>query len=184
MVKYRHGLNLLNETRKRINKECCERFIKQYNKRFVIVEFTYDNKKEKYDVCEGMPVFATRNIKDKNVFNTMQFVIKQINNERFLVNDEWYDKDDFSINFIPAFCVTVYKYEGTDINEHYNIHDVNRMDKRELYTSISHTTKFELNYKYRLLTAACNGLSLFSKNNFLYLQVTLHSCMASTNPKL
>ena len=78
---------------------------------FVTVENVYDGKKEQYNVCEGMPVLATRNIKDNNVFNTMQFVIEQINNNSFLVNNEWYDKEEFQISYIniPAFCVTVYK---------------------------------------------------------------------------
>ena len=30
-----------------------------------------------------------------------------------------------------------------DVNEHYNIHDINRMDKKQLYTVLSRTTKFE-----------------------------------------
>ena len=46
-------------------------------------------------------------------------------------------------NFIPAFFCTVYKYQGADISEHYNIYDVNQMDKKQLYTSLSRTTKFE-----------------------------------------
>lgn len=55
-----------------------------------------------------------------------------------------------SESFIPSFCVTVYKYQGADINEPYNIHDVNRMDKKQLYTALSRTTKLEnihLNFK-------------------------------------
>ena len=53
--KYYKNICYLNETRKKINTECCERFIEETDKRFVTIEFTYDNKKEKY-VCEGMPV--------------------------------------------------------------------------------------------------------------------------------
>ena len=46
-------------------------------------------------------------------------------------------------SFIPSFCVTVYKYQGADINEPYNIYDVNKMDKKQLYTALSRTTKLE-----------------------------------------
>ena len=73
----------------------------------------------------------------------MEFVIEEINNESFKINNEWYDKEEFSWNFIPAFCVTVYKYEGADIDEPYNIYDVNKMDKKQLYTALSRTTKKE-----------------------------------------
>ena len=64
-------------------------------------------------------------------------------NDKFKVHNQWFDRNEFSEYFIPSFCVTVYKYQGCDINEHYNIHDVNRMDKKQLYTALSRTTKFE-----------------------------------------
>ena len=76
----------------------------------------------------------------------MEFNLKKIRKNEdyeFKINDIWFDKKEFSESFIPAFCVTVYKYQGCDINEHYNIHDVNRMDKKQLYTALSRTTKFE-----------------------------------------
>ena len=49
----------------------------------------------------------------------------------------------FAESFIASFCVTVYKYQGADINENYNIYDVNKMDKKQLYTALSRTTKLE-----------------------------------------
>lgn len=90
-----------------------------------------------------MPVLATTNIKDKKIFNTMEFVIEEIKGNKFKVNNEWFDKKEFSESFIPSFCITVYKYQGADIDEPYNIHDVNRMDKKQLYTALSRTTKLE-----------------------------------------
>lgn len=45
--------------------------------------------------------------------------------------------------FIPAFCSTVYKYQGADIDEPYNIYNVNRMNIKQLYTALSRTTKLE-----------------------------------------
>ena len=84
-----------------------------------------------------MPVLATINIKDKNIFNTMEFKIEDIKENKFKINNEWFDKNVFAVSFIPSFCVTVYKYQGADINEPYNIYDVNKMDKKQLYTSLS-----------------------------------------------
>ena len=89
-----------------------------------------------------MPVLDTQNIKDE-IFNTMEFVIEDISNNQFKINNEWFYQKEFSENFIPSFCVTVYKYQGADINEPYNRYDVNRMDKKQLYTSLSRTTRFE-----------------------------------------
>ena len=131
----------LNSTRIKVNAQCCDQFTK--DKRYETVEFKYDNKKEIYKVCQNMPILATQNIKDKKIFNTMEFVIEKIKENKFKVNNEWYDIKEFSESFIPSFCVTVYKYQGADINEHYNVHDVNRMDKKQLYTALSRTTKLE-----------------------------------------
>jgi len=131
----------LNSTRIKVNTDCCNQFTK--DKRYETVEFKYDNKKETYKVCQNMPVLATTNLKDKNIFNTMEFVIEKIEGNKFKVNNEWFDKKEFSESFIPSFCVTVYKYKGADINEPYNIHDVNRMDKKQIYTALSRTTKME-----------------------------------------
>ena len=142
----------LNLTRVKVNTECCNQFTK--GKRYVTVDFKYENKKETYKVCQHMPVLATTNKKDKICFNIIKFKIEEIHNNRFKVNNEWYDEKEFSESFIPSFCVTVYKYQGADINEPYNIYDVNRMDKKQYSTS--RTTKFdyirinnkEINNKY------------------------------------
>ena len=70
----------------------------------------------KHNVCEGMSVIATVNIKDKNIFNTMEFKIDEIdtdtNNVR--INCQWYENRELAESFIPSFCVTVYKYQGAD----------------------------------------------------------------------
>lgn len=103
-----------------------------------------------------MPVIATQNIKDKIIYNTMEFMIEDIYNNKFKINNEWFDQKYFSEYFIPSFCVTVYNYEGADINESYNIYDADRLDKKQLYTALSKTTKLgyihlnnkQLNSKY------------------------------------
>ena len=144
----------LNSTRIKVNTECCDRFVK--GKRYETIDFKYNGKKETYKVCQTMPVLATQNLKDREIYNTMEFVVEEIQNNRFKVNDEWYDEKEFSESFIPSFCVTVYKYQGADINEHYNVYDVDRMDKKQLYTALSRTTNFdyihinnkEINNKY------------------------------------
>ena len=39
--------------------------------------------------------------------------------------------------FIRSFCETVYKYQGADIDENYNIYDVHRMHKKKQLRSLS-----------------------------------------------
>ena len=131
----------LNSTRIQVNEECCNRFTN--GKKYETVEFNYNNKKETYRVCEDMPILATQNNKNTKIFNTMEFLVEEIKDNLFKVNNEWYDIKEFSESFIPSFCLTVYKYQGGTINEPYNIFNVNKMDKKQLYTALSRTTKLE-----------------------------------------
>ena len=162
-MKLMKNICYLNKTRIDVNVKCCEKFVK--GKRYETVNFKYNNGTETYKICQGMPVIATVNIKDKKIFNTMELEIENITERKdfddesddqteyakmFCINREWFSEKEFSESFTPSFCVTVYKYQGADINEPYNIHDVNRVDKKQLYTALSRTTKLEyvhLNFK-------------------------------------
>ena len=169
----------LNSTRIRVNTECCDRFVK--GERYEMIDFKYNGKKETYKVCQNMPLLATQNLKDREIYNTMEFVVEDIYDDCFKVNNILFDKKEFSESFIPSFCVTVYKYQGGTIDEHYNIYDVNRMDKKQLYTSLSRTTKFEnihlnnkeLNNKYfnrksPILELANSRFNSLYKNGKIY----------------
>ena len=119
--KYYKNICYLNSTRMKIINQCCDMFTK--DKRYETVEFKYNNKKETYKVSKGMPVIATQNIKDKEIFNTMEFELEDIDNEGYKINGVWFEPKEFSESFIGSFCVTVNKYQSCDIDEHYNIHD-------------------------------------------------------------
>lgn len=135
----------LNKTRIDINTQCCEIFCK--DKQYYKVNFKYNNKKETYKVSKNMPIIATTNLKEHDVYNTMEFKIDDIKEENktilYSINDIWFTQKNLEDNFIPSFCVTVYKYQGASINEPYNIFDTHLMDKKQLYTALSRTTKLE-----------------------------------------
>lgn len=59
------------------------------------VEFKYDNKKETYDICKGIPVLVPKNLKD-NIYSAMELVIEDINNKRFTVNSQLFEEKEFS----------------------------------------------------------------------------------------
>ena len=92
-----------------------------------------------------MPMLVTQNLKNENLFNMMEFKIEHITEDgnMFTIGGHTFEYSKFSQCFIPAFCCTVYKYQGAEIDEHYNIYNVNRMDKKQLYTALSRTTKLE-----------------------------------------
>lgn len=138
--KYSKNICYMNETRPRVTAECCKRFIEENNCNAMKIDFKSDNKKEVYDVAIGMPIIATQNIKNQGIYNTIEFKIEETVGDKLKVNGFWFERKEFRKKFIPSFCVTVYKYQGCDIDEHHNIFDVNRMDKKQLYTALSRTT--------------------------------------------
>ena len=163
---YYKNICWLNDTRRAVTKGCCNKYVE--NKRSCEINFKYKSHVEKYKVCIGMPVIAIQNMKKRDMFNMMEFTIDDILNGRqvfndssdeddtpyvynegglkqlrFVVNNEEFDYNEFRESFFPNFCNTVYKYQGGKIDEHYNIWDTHKMDVKEMYTSLSRTTKLE-----------------------------------------
>ena len=64
-------------------------------------------------------------------------------NLEFMLNGQTFSHSEFRESFIPAFCVTVYKYQGGTISTPYNIYDAEKIDKKQLYTALSRTTKLD-----------------------------------------
>ena len=141
--KYYKNICYLNKTRRTVTEICCNEFVK--NKKDNVVNFKYNGKAEHCKVAVGMSILVTQNLKRECMFNMVEFRIYEIDEHgtSFKVNNVWFEHNDLRQSFIPAFCCAVYKYQDADIKENYNILDVNRMDKKQLYTFLSRTTKFE-----------------------------------------
>ena len=90
-----------------------------------------------------MPVLATTNLKNEEIYNMMELSVGHIDDTNVTLNGTVFSISKFAQSFIPAFCCTVYKYQGADINEPYNIYNVSRMEKKQLFMALSRTTKFE-----------------------------------------
>ena len=75
-------------------------------------------------------------MEDRDMFNSQQFTVIKENGQKFSI-------DDFRKIFNHAFCITVYKYQGAEIGQHYNIFDTEAMNKKQLCTALSRTTKFK-----------------------------------------
>lgn len=63
---------------------------------------------------------------------------------KITVGKDVFNLVEFRNSFIPAFCVTVYKYQGADIDEPYNIYDVNLMKKKTTLYCIIKTYKIRV----------------------------------------
>ena len=77
-----------------------------------------------------MPVLATTNLKSEEIYIMMEFNVDHIDDVSVIIMGTLLPISKFAQSFIPAFCCTVYKYH------------VNRMEKKQLYTALSRTTKF------------------------------------------
>ena len=76
---YYKNICYLNKTRIEVNTACCDKFVE--GKKYETVKFKYNGGTEVYKVCLGMTVYATTNIKDKEIYNTMEFEIEGIRDD-------------------------------------------------------------------------------------------------------
>lgn len=134
-----------------MTKRLCYKFTQ--DKDYIEVKFKGD---ETYKICVGMKILCQVNFKEEEMFNVQQFVIEEITDDFVLINNHELTFHVFKESFLPAFCITTHKFQSVDINEHYNIYDINRMNLPLLYTAISrtrdykfvHINKNEINDKY------------------------------------
>ena len=156
-----HNICYLNKSRRYVTQECWNRFTE--NLEYYEIDFKYQGHREKYRVSNGMPMIVTQNMRNKDMFNMEQYNIDNIGefedgNLVFTLNGTIFSHSEFRESFIPSFCVTVYKYQGGTKSTPYNIYDVEKMDKKQLYTALSRTTELnhvhldttKLNPKYKI----------------------------------
>lgn len=126
-----------NNTRIEINEE---RF-KVHSKDKDIITFSKNCK-----IYIDMPIICIKTNKIDKIYNSERFTITNIDkdNETITLNDNRVISFlTYENYFDMAFCFTVYKIQGATINEPYQIYDINSMTKRELYTALSRTKKYE-----------------------------------------
>lgn len=154
-----------NETRKRVNTNVINKYIAK-NKIIInknnIIKFKYQGQYETYPIFKGMRIIATNKLivpkiinnseskenKEYNViFNQDKFTIKFINHKYIgIVSDN--DNDTvikicikkFFHSFVPNYCTTIHRYQGDEINEPYNIFEIEKMTINDIYTCLSRAT--------------------------------------------
>ena len=136
-----------NKTRIAVNKLYCDYLAP---KNYIEITCHYQQKEEPYKCFVGMPVMCTQNMPNYKMYNSQKFTIEKITNDIITVHGNKFTIDyvkgkyNFGNCFVPAYCVTVYKYQGGKIEQNYNILDAEYMDKKELYTALSRATNDEL----------------------------------------
>ena len=203
-VNYACNINIcyLNSTRKRINEIWSDIHIEKLekNKEIIDMRFKYQGQIERYKISNKMPIICTKNFsldlkdekKKKNFYNGEFYKIQHIdldNSTKKIANEKDYiieiiNEDDKKIYKIDNYCLgqnfnlgygnTVYKFQGSSIKESYNIFDIEKMCKKELYTALSRCTKFYqihinkkmLKQQYFVKTSNEHKICKIGKNEF------------------
>jgi ATP-dependent exoDNAse (exonuclease V) alpha subunit len=111
----------------------------------------YEGHSQDVKLCAGTPIIARINMKDLELFNNEQYIIKQIKPKTEIVQVQIEDGEhkldipfkDFQRLFYPAYCITVHSSQGSTFNDKYTIHEWNRFDNRMKYVALSRSTKLE-----------------------------------------
>ena len=125
-----------NRMRHKINKECFQRWLAE-NKATPV-------KLKDFEVAIGLEVMAyDENELTIGIYKTNRYIIKtiDINNNSIVLERDGktvtLSTDLFVSIFDYSFCVTMYKIQGAEYKEHYNIFEADYMSRNELYTAIS-----------------------------------------------
>ena len=110
-------------------------------------QFLTDKYKQRISWYVGMRVIGKENKKTSNMFNAVEYTIKDIEGETIQL-EEIPTKNDKPLYlpmsaFEPAFCITTYRKQGDKITTKGNIRQVKYMNFNEFYTAVSRFTKFE-----------------------------------------
>ena len=138
-IKCEKSICYYNKTRRSIAEAKCNAI----NGRKILVDFVYQGDVESYCVSAGTPVIASDNLKEYNVNNSDTFHIERINKNNVTLNNQVIPMDVFRKAFTPAYAVTVLRYQGGTIGERYNLIVDHGMNKKQLYTALSRSTKLE-----------------------------------------
>ena len=145
----------------KINNQCSIRYRKENpTLKTIQVELTKDIKskatKIQYNFTEGEELMCIDKIIFKNEDGTKKLIngsickLTRLEDNYVIVDDSFkMDVATFISKFEPNYCQTIYKYQGSTINDAYNIHELHYLTKRELYTAMSRAKRLsDVNFKY------------------------------------
>lgn len=122
------NLAYTHRTRINVNRECMERYLKNYKLTTVYIPRNIHNPKtQNVNLAKGMPIIAHKTDKPKSIINSQTFIITQVSSTEIKYK---FDKDvytipisDFHKYFYLGFCITIHASQGATFNEKYTIHD-------------------------------------------------------------
>lgn len=143
-----HNICKYNAKRHIINKQCLARWFKEKGQPLVRITGTKQTKSCSRDVCIGLPMMAyDENDLELEIYKTDRWIVSAIEQDTITLtrNDRTIDLTHakFISIFDYSFAYTMYKIQGIEITEPFNIWEAERMSHNELYTAVSRGVKKE-----------------------------------------
>lgn len=133
-----------NRVRKAINNTCQAYMIEKVPYKFIPYEGNDGKYRYNAYIYNGLPVMAIEGIKDLNICNSDEFVVKSFTDTHITLDyiaDEIEDivikVEEFHSKFVVNYCSTTHKVQGLTIEEDLLIWESVFMDKKILYTAIT-----------------------------------------------
>ena len=141
-------ISCTNATRIKVNRRMMDQVVKQKKKKPLRLEkLFYDKNSQDVELLPGMPIIARINEKKLNIFNNELFTIKTITKDDIIVYDEEQEITipikQFQRLFYVAYCITVYKSQGSTFDYGYSIHEFNKFDERLKYVALSRSSNIK-----------------------------------------
>lgn len=140
-IAYRH------KTRKMVNEECMNRFIKEKKCDTIIIPINPLNENtQQIKLAVDMPIVCYKTDKKLDVINSEFYNVKEITEKDIIITNKRGDKNVpikfFNRNFYLGFCITIYASQGETFSEPYTIYDWNfkYMCNKAKYVALSRAT--------------------------------------------
>ena len=129
-----YNLCLNDKARHPVNAQCFERWVAEHRAEVVVVngmKVALDLEVMCYD----------NNDLERGIYKTNRFMIQSIGPSEITLRRKekvvTLSHKEFTGLFDYSFCVTIYKFQGGQINEHINIYQADQMSRNELFTCVS-----------------------------------------------
>jgi len=141
------NLAYTHHTRIKVNNECMERYLNETKKESIFIpKDTRNEKTQNIKLCVNMPVIAHTTDKKINILNSQKFIVKQIKDNKIILNDDndevIIDINKFHKYFYLGFCITIHASQGETFTQPYTIYDwgFKHFCKKAKYVALSRAT--------------------------------------------
>ena len=150
------NLALTHTTRKRVNKECMQRYLQEMkpSQTVFIGRNKFNAKTQDVTLAKGMPVIAHKTVcmeEDIRVLNSQRFIVKSVNSKTIVLIEECGDGvikipvTSFHKYFYLGYCLTIHASQGETFTSKYTVYDWGHPNfcSKAKYVALSRGTAIE-----------------------------------------